>query len=275
MRNSLTVNPTTPDKYYVYGLFTPNGVPFYIGKGKDRRINEHFRNYRLKEDNYKNRVIKKYGVSAIKREILCYFDSEGSAYDFEEYLISVYKLKNDGGCLTNILRHNKDYPKVSQEVNLKKGIASIKYPESTIAEVYKLYFTDCIRALQIAKQFGMSANAVTALAKGSSRSDLYAKYIRSGQIVNNLSIKKKSPCGAFEDVKDSQLLQVYPRFCIDGVYQDIAGELGCSVSWLKQVFCGAKRSHLNFNIKADRIAPYPRRRKEMKPLDSSSNTENK
>lgn len=275
MRNTLTVNPTTPDKYYVYGLFTPNGVPFYIGKGKDRRINEHFRNYRLKEDNYKNRVIKKYGVSAIKREILCYFDSEGSAYDFEEYLISVYKLKNDGGCLTNILRHNKDYPKVSQEVNLKKGVASIKYPEPTIVEVYKLYFTDCIRALQIAKQLGMSAHTVADLVKGESRKDLYSKYIISGQIVNNSGIKAKSLRGSFENVKDSQLLEVYPLFCVDGVYQNLADDLGCSVSWLKQVFCGAKRSHLNFNIKADRVAPYPRRRKEVKPLDSSSNSENK
>jgi hypothetical protein len=141
----------------------------------------------------------------------------------------VYKLKNDGGCLTNILRHNKDYPKVSQEVNLKKGIASIKYPESTIVEVYKLYFADCIRALQIAKQLGMSAHTVAELVKGKSRRDLYSKYISSGQIVNNLGIKDKSLRGSFENVKDSQLLEVYPIFCVDGAYQNLADDLGCSV----------------------------------------------
>ena len=60
-------------KYYVYGLFKPNGVLFYVGKGKGSRINDHFKPSNLKVKSPKASIIKKYGDSII-REIFEYFD---------------------------------------------------------------------------------------------------------------------------------------------------------------------------------------------------------
>ena len=79
--NPYNVKPVFKDKYYVYALCKPNGDVFYIGKGKGKRINHHFQEYHLKRSNSrKNHTIRKYGNS-IKREILCYFDSEDKAYE--------------------------------------------------------------------------------------------------------------------------------------------------------------------------------------------------
>jgi hypothetical protein len=261
---------TFKNKYYVYGLFKPCGTPFYIGKGINRRIDEHFRQCRLKEDNYKNRVIHKIGVSSVKREVLAYFDTEASAYDFEEYLISVYRLKNDGGCLTNVLRSNKDYVKHSPEVNLKKGIPNVKYPENVVVEVYKLYYEDCIRPHQIPKFVDVPSRTVSGIVLGKERKDLYAKYILSGVIVNNLGTKPISPVERLPSVTDGDLVAAYERVCLGTSCLDIAQELNCSVEWLRQVFCGHRKKHLNFNSKRDRKKLPPRRPR----IKSTSNKAN-
>jgi hypothetical protein len=93
------------NKPYVYKLSYSNGVVFYIGKGKNGRINEHEREARrpdTKQYNmYKSRVIRKMWKNGeeVLKEIIAYFDTEEEAHDYEMALIFFMR---PYGYLTNI-----------------------------------------------------------------------------------------------------------------------------------------------------------------------------
>lgn len=78
--------------YYVYLYLREDRTPYYVGKGIGRRCyNPHIRGGGDICPDDKDRI-----------KIIKYFDIEEDAYIFEEWLISVYGRKSDGGILINI-----------------------------------------------------------------------------------------------------------------------------------------------------------------------------
>jgi hypothetical protein len=87
--------------YYVYELIDPrNDLPFYVGKGKNTRIDAHeaeARKGRLSRKCDLIREIEAAGFSITKRKIR-WFSDEQAAYDFEADMVDSYGL----GSLTNV-----------------------------------------------------------------------------------------------------------------------------------------------------------------------------
>jgi hypothetical protein len=79
-------------KYYVYLHYKPDGSPFYVGKGKNKRAYKvHGRN------TYWKAIVNKYGYYV---EILDYFNTEQEAHNREISLI--FTLKSSGFKLCNM-----------------------------------------------------------------------------------------------------------------------------------------------------------------------------
>jgi hypothetical protein len=100
--------------YYVYELIDPRvNLPFYVGKGKDKRVYFHLSEQsRAKSENKKkfNKIqkIKKEGYEP-EIKIVEYFENENDAYDYEEKLIKKYGRKgyDKDGILTNICESSR------------------------------------------------------------------------------------------------------------------------------------------------------------------------
>lgn len=100
--------------YYVYELIDPrNGLPFYVGKGKDKRVYFHLsENVRAKSENVKkfNKIekIRRAGYEP-QIKIVEYFQDEDDAYEYEETLIKQYGRKDieNFGILTNICQSSR------------------------------------------------------------------------------------------------------------------------------------------------------------------------
>lgn len=101
--------------YYVYELKYPEtNIPFYVGKGKDRRAKYHtMRNKKgfYTENRYKDNVIRQILATGTDPviEYVFYSENENVAYDYEESLIKKYgrKLFEDYGILTNICESSR------------------------------------------------------------------------------------------------------------------------------------------------------------------------
>jgi hypothetical protein len=87
--------------YYTYAYLREDKTPYYIGKGRNNRINEfHTKYVKLPPKN--------------KRLILKYFDDENSAYEHEKYMIFVFGRKDlNNGILINRTEGGDNPPKNS------------------------------------------------------------------------------------------------------------------------------------------------------------------
>lgn len=240
------------DKYYVYALFKVGYVdPFYIGKGINNRINQHFMPSSLnRETNRKSKTIRKYSES-IRREILCYFDTEIAAFDFEEYLISYYKLVGDGGCLFNVAKSRHDFPEVSKKIlSEKKTSRQIVYSEEDVLTLYKNYFEkrqsfrESVQGTSIPRQYA------SVICRGERFKGLYKKYIKSGAIKNNRQVKddlkRKDP--KYQKISDDTIIKIFNLVCT-GKYtlDELCSDEGISPLWMGKVFIGQYRKYLNLD----------------------------
>lgn len=127
--------------YYVYIYHNNEGIPYYVGKGKDNRITEHLsaarrnRKYPLAD---KIRSLWKNNKQPLYQKVATNL-SENCAYELEEYLISFYKRKLDGGTLLN-LSTGGERP-TSGVVPHNKGIACTDEAKANISAKLKLYYT--------------------------------------------------------------------------------------------------------------------------------------
>ena len=86
--------------YYVYQLrLEDTETPFYIGKGKARRMTDHFKPSNLTGRSHKNNVIKKAISEGVKvlAEILHENLTEEHALEKEVELIAFYGRRVNGG----------------------------------------------------------------------------------------------------------------------------------------------------------------------------------
>ncbi len=99
------------DRYYVYVLSRPDGTPFYVGKGTNRRVLDHEaearRHHPIGESNpFKCNVIRKIIREGgyIRYEIRETFgsDEEVGCLELEARLIREHKRLHEGGTLTNL-----------------------------------------------------------------------------------------------------------------------------------------------------------------------------
>lgn len=250
----------------MYGLFKPSGIPFYIGKGKGNRINNHFSPSQLKKNTRKSNFIKKY-PDQISRQILSYFDKEEDAYLFENWLINQYGLIDEGGVLYNYSKSlgNSDYSysfakDVSQKA-YKEDANHFKYTQDQVVNVYRLYFEQGIIGDKLEQLSGIPKDYCYYLTKGIKHKRYFSKWVLSGLIKNNIEslfskehLKSKACRGLECRVSDETLQSLYFAVCSgETTIRDLCNKYNFSANYIRAVFQGQKRKYLGFRLSRDTI----------------------
>lgn len=248
------VYPQFKDKYYVYALCKPCGTPFYIGKGINDRINNHFKPSSLKTNNPKNGKIKHYG-SKVRREILCYFDTEESAYEYEEWLISYYGLESEGGILTNYAKTRFEYSdRFFKDVTHKSNkVRRIDVENHIAVKILWYRYKKCYSYNDIVKNLHISYSVINDVCLGVKNRSMYEKYILNGLIDDNLTKQfngavHKDRNEKIHVLSDESIIEAHNSWLNgDKTLNCLAQELGTTYYYLNSIFNGKKRKYLQLN----------------------------
>lgn len=137
-------------RYYVYVWKDPDsGIPFYVGKGTDKRATNYHQSGRC--ENKRQKLLRQ-GFN--NKDIVCIVEDnliEQEALDLEEELIKKYKRIEEGGTLFNYKICNKSGFKILNP-NLINTIISLyqkKHTAKNIGKLIGLHETSVLRYLRL------------------------------------------------------------------------------------------------------------------------------
>lgn len=133
--------------YYIYALLDPrNNLPFYIGKGKNGRKNDHL-SRKLHANKYKQHVIEQIRNDGIEPIISVLFENildEDYAYELETLEIAKYGRRIDGsGILTNLTAGGRGTKRTIRTVEHRKKLGWSK--GKTLPESQKLAISNSMK----------------------------------------------------------------------------------------------------------------------------------
>lgn len=255
-RKDSNIVPLHKDKFYVYALFKPQDFnPFYVGKGKGERVNDHFKISNLKKNTPKTGIIKKYG-NKIRREILAYFDNEDSAYAFEEYLISLYGLLSEGGYLVNYAKTRFEYSDkfISDFSSIGHLSRNRKYSKELIIDALTKFYINRQTSKQVSRDTGIEENYLGYVLRGvKCKTDFNAFLDINGISETDCELIYKTACRnskkagnrKIQKVSDEDIIKEFNIFMNgENTIEQIAQRYEVSVKYFDSIFRGIDRSSI-------------------------------